>query len=180
MEKLNLYVLNVVKYLRRKYNLKHSLRVLFKFKNKVKKGAYVLSYEKERLDGIILATGSEVNLAVEAQKELLEDDIDIEINPEDLRIDTYRSSGAGGQHINKTSSAVRLTHVPTGIVASCQTQRSQHQNREYAMRMLKSKLAEIASKLPSILIAFLLSSNAYHLSSCHNEYSPIFSLLENT
>ena len=76
----------------------------------------------------------------------IDDTIEVEIASEDLKVDTYRASGAGGQHINKTDSAVRLTHLPTGVVVACQTQRSQHQNRDYAMKMLKSKLIEIKER----------------------------------
>ena len=80
--------------------------------------------------------------ALEVMPEL-PNDIEVEIRPEDIEMQVYRSSGAGGQHVNKTSSAVRLIHLPTGIVTACQTQRSQFQNRDYAMQMLKSKLMEL-------------------------------------
>lgn len=85
----------------------------------------------------------------------IEEDVDVEVKDEDIRIDTYRSSGAGGQHINKTSSAIRITHFPTGIVVTCQNERSQHMNKDKAMKMLKAKLfmlkqEENAEKLSDI------------------------------
>ncbi len=92
----------------------------------------------------------------------VEDISTVEIDPTELRVDTYRSNGAGGQHVNKTDSAVRLTHLPTGIVVSCQNERSQHQNREVAMRMLVSKLTEL-----------MQSENKQKISELHGDYGQI-------
>lgn len=81
------------------------------------------------------------------------DDVEVEINPEDLQIDTYRSSGAGGQHVNKTESAIRITHLPTGIVVACQDERSQHKNREAAMKMLRTRLYDMMEQERNASIA---------------------------
>ncbi|HET7780040.1 MAG TPA: peptide chain release factor 2 [Rudaea sp.] len=90
----------------------------------------------------------------------VDDDIDISINPADLKTDVYRSSGAGGQHVNKTESAVRITHVPSGIVVACQTERSQHANRDRAMKMLKAKLYEMEIQKRNVEKAALEASKS--------------------
>jgi peptide chain release factor 2 len=94
----------------------------------------------------------------------IDDEIQIDIKPDDLKVDTYRSGGAGGQHVNKTDSAVRITHMPSGIIVACQTQRSQHQNRATAMTMLKSRLYEMEQKKREAAV------NAHHAQKMDNSW----------
>jgi len=94
----------------------------------------------------------------------IDDSIEVEIRPEDLKTDTFRAGGAGGQHVNKTESAVRITHIPTGVIVACQTQRSQHQNRATAMKMLKSKLYELEMQKRQAVI------DAHHAQKLDNSW----------